>query len=54
MTKKIERNGDSKKETTCGGKDSKTQATANGNKKKSKDYDILPEEAEDDYMVWFW
>ena len=54
MMKKIEKNGDSKKEIICGGKDSKTQATANGNKKKSKDYDILPEEVEDDYMVWFW
>lgn len=24
------------------------------NKKKRKDYDILPEYYEDDYMVWFW
>jgi hypothetical protein len=24
------------------------------NKKKTKDYDILPEDYEDDYMVWFW
>ena len=23
-------------------------------KKKTKDYDILPEDYEDDYMVWFW
>ena len=52
--KKIEKNGDSKKGTTCGGKDSKTQATANGNKKKDQNYDILPEEVEDDYIVWFW
>jgi hypothetical protein len=52
--KKIEKNGGSKKETICGGKDSKTQVIASGNKKRCKDYDILPEEAEDDYMVWFW
>jgi|TARA_R110002110_G_scaffold226353_1_gene440536 hypothetical protein len=54
MTKKTEKKGGSKKETTCGGKGRKTQVTANGNKKKGKNYDILPEEAEDDYMVWFW
>ena len=54
MTKKTEKKGGSKKETTCGGKDRKTQVTANGNKKEDKNYDILPEEAEDDYMVWFW
>ena len=24
------------------------------NKKKTKDYDILPEDYEEDYMVWFW
>jgi len=23
-------------------------------KKKGKDYDILPEETEEDYLVWFW
>jgi hypothetical protein len=23
-------------------------------KKKTKDYDILPEEVEEEYMVWFW
>ena len=24
------------------------------NKKKTKNYDILPEDYEEDYMVWFW
>ena len=28
--------------------------TKKPNKKKTKDYDILPEDYEDDYMVWFW
>ena len=23
-------------------------------KKKTKDYDILPEEVEEEYIVWFW
>ena len=23
-------------------------------KKKTKDYDILPEDYEEDYIVWFW
>ena len=56
MMKKIQKNGDSRKENICDEKEQRTQATANGNKRKRKgqNYDILPEEPEDDYMVWFW
>ena len=54
MTKKIQKGADSKKKNTCDEKEEKTQVTVNGNKRKGKNYDILPEEFEDDYMVWFW
>ena len=52
--KKIQKNGGSKKETICGGKGQKTQAIANGNKKKDQNYDILPEDFEEIDIVWFW
>ncbi len=53
MTKKIQKSADSKKKNTCDEKERRTQVTVNGNK-KSQSYDILPEEVEDDYIVWFW
>ena len=53
MTKKIRKKDDSRKGTTCDEKERRTQATVNGNR-KSHNYDILPEEVEYDYMVWFW
>lgn len=28
--------------------------TSKPKKKKIKGYDIIPEDYEDDYMVWFW
>ena len=54
--KKIQKNGDSRKENICDEKEQRTQATANGNKrnKKGQNYDILPEDFEEIDMVWFW
>jgi len=53
MTKKIQKKEGSRKGTTCDEKERRTQVIVNGNR-KSQNYDILPEEFEDDYMVWFW
>ena len=53
MTKKTQKKDGSKKGITCDEKERRTQATANGNR-KTQNYDILPEDVEDDYMVWFW
>ena len=52
--KKTQKNDGSRKGNICDEKERRTQATANGNKKKDQNYDILPEYFEDDYMVWFW